>query len=120
MKEHDTDVAVVPDTENENRPGDIANMDLYLLPFVPFKLGLPIITSSLPPPIKSYEPEVSKQLNVLLHRREQMEEPFRFFKYTYYAYRSWLDSISKILSVENPSEDLFDRTEWSLSCAAYH
>lgn len=90
-------------------------MDLFLLPFVPFKLGLPIITSSLPPPIKSYEPEVAKQLNVLLHRHEQIEEPFRFFKYTYYAYRSWLDSISNILSVENPSEDLFDRTEWALS-----
>ena len=65
--------------------------------------------------VKSYEPEVSKQLKELLHQLPRLEEPFRFFKYTYYAYESWLDSLSNILSVESPSEDLFDRMEWALS-----
>ena len=65
--------------------------------------------------VKSYDPEVSKQLKVLLHQLPRLEEPFRFFKYTYYAYESWLDSLSNILSVESPPEDLFDRMEWALS-----
>ena len=65
--------------------------------------------------VKSYEPEVSKQLKELLHQLPRLEEPFRFFKYTYYAYESWLDSLSNILSIESPSEDLFDRMEWALS-----
>jgi hypothetical protein len=65
--------------------------------------------------LKSYEPEISKQLKVLFHQLPRLEEPFRFFKHIYYAYQLWLDSISNILSVESPSEDLFDRMEWALS-----
>ena len=89
-------------------------MHLYLLPFVSSRLGLPIGPSSAAL-VKSYEPEVSKQLKELLHQLPRLEEPFRFFKYTYYAYESWLDSLSNILSVESPPEDLFDRMEWALS-----
>jgi len=65
--------------------------------------------------LKSYDPEVSKQLKVLFHQLPRLEEPFRFFKHIYYAYQLWPDSISNILSVESPSEDLFDRMEWALS-----
>jgi hypothetical protein len=84
------------------------------VPFVSSRLGLPIVT---PPAAlaKSYDPEVSKQLKALLHQLPQLEEPFRFFKYTYYAYESWLDSLSNILSVESPPDDLFDRMECALS-----
>jgi hypothetical protein len=65
--------------------------------------------------VKSYEPDVSEQLMALFHRLPQLEEPYRFFRHTYYAYQSWLDSISNILAVEIPSEDLFDRMELALS-----
>ena len=89
-------------------------MHLYLAPSVSSRLGLPIASSSATL-LKSYEPEVSKQLKVLFHQLPRLEEPFRFFKHINYAYQSWLDCISNILSVENPSEDLFDRMEWALS-----
>jgi hypothetical protein len=78
------------------------------------RLGLPIVPSSLAL-VKSYETEVSEQLKALLHELPRIEEPFRFFKYAFYAYESFLDSIANILSVENPPEDLFDRMEWAIS-----
>jgi hypothetical protein len=65
--------------------------------------------------LKSYDPKVSKRLKVLFRQLPRLEEPFKFFKHIYYAYQLWLDSISNILSVESPSEDLFDRMEWALS-----
>jgi hypothetical protein len=73
-----------------------------------------MMTSSLAL-VKSYETKISKQLNALLHELPRVEEPFRFFKYTFYAYESFLDSISNIPSIENPSEDLSDRVEWAMS-----
>ena len=84
-------------------------MNLYLAPSVSFRLGMPIPSSATL--VKSYEPDVSEQLVALFHRLPQLEEPYRFFRHTYYAYQSWLDSISNILAVEIPSEDLFDRME---------
>ena len=88
-------------------------MHLYLVPLLSARLGLPVIPSSASL-LKSYESEVSEQVTILLRRLPQLEAPFRFFTYAYHAYDSWLNSISGILAVENPAEELFDRLEWAL------
>jgi hypothetical protein len=93
---------------------NMAVADKAVVPLVSARLGLPVIPSSSNL-LKSYESEVSEQLAVLLGKLPKLEAPFRFFKYTYFAYDSWLNSISGILAVENPAEELFDRLEWALS-----
>jgi hypothetical protein len=89
-------------------------MHLYLVPATSARLGLPMIPSSVSL-FKSYDSETSEQLSALLHKLPQLEAPFRFFKYAYHAYDSWLNAISDILAVESPAMELFDRAEWALS-----
>jgi hypothetical protein len=94
------------------------NMHLYLAPLISSRLGLPVISSSSSL-LHSYDSELSEHLTVLLCKLPQLEAPFRFFIYAYHAYDSWLNSISEILAVENPVEELFDRLEWALSGYLY-
>jgi hypothetical protein len=48
-------------------------MHLCLIPFVSSRLGLPIASTSVSI-VKSYEPDISKQLAVLLRKLPQFEE----------------------------------------------